>query len=298
MEPGSISISTFPLTKTGRKASPERFYDLRFPLIMGVLNTTPDSFTDGGKYIDLENAVERAFQMVSQGADIIDIGGESTRPFADPVTIDIEIARTIPVIERIIDNIEVPISIDTRHTLVASRALEAGASMINDVYGLRETGMDRLVADSGATAIIMHMKGTPKDMQVSPGYNDVIGDIHGFLSGRVAHMQSLGVPKDRLIVDPGIGFGKRLEDNLSILRELGRFSDIGCPVLVGASRKSFIGQLLGSGPDDRIEGSLASALIAVKNGASMVRVHDVKETKRVLDIYRAVYIGQSVPLEH
>ncbi|MBN1539862.1 MAG: dihydropteroate synthase [Candidatus Thermoplasmatota archaeon] len=278
---------------TGREPSPERFEDLRLPLIIGILNTTPDSFSNGGEYLEFDDAVERAYQMVAHGADIVDIGGESTRPFADPVTLELEVKRTIPVIERIVDDIGVPISIDTRHAHVAEMALKAGASIINDVRGLQEPGMDRLVASSGATAIIMHMKGTPKDMQVSPLYDDVISEIHGFLSGRVAHMVSLGVPRERLMIDPGIGFGKRLEDNLAILRNLGRFLDIGCPVLVGASRKSFIGQLLGSGPQERLEGSLASAIIAVMNGASIVRVHDVKETKRALDIYKAVHLYRS-----
>ncbi|MGA1793875.1 MAG: dihydropteroate synthase [Thermoplasmatota archaeon] len=283
-----FSVSMVPLMKAGRKPVPERFENIPSPSIMGILNITPDSFSDGGRYQDLDAATQRVLEMVEQGADFIDIGGESTRPFADPVPLDVEIGRTIPVIESVVDLIEVPISIDTRHVEVAKLALEAGASMVNDVNGLRAEGMDELVADSGASAVIMHMKGSPKNMQVSPGYEDVISDIHSFLSERVSHMVSLGVPRKHLMIDPGIGFGKRVSDNLMILRDLESFSDIGCPILVGASRKSFIGHVLGLEVEDRLEGSLAAALISAINGASVLRVHDVKETKLVMKMLGSI----------
>ncbi len=275
-----------PLNLNGSDVTPS--ITLGSPVIMGILNVTPDSFSDGGIFLDTRSALEHARKMVSEGARIIDIGGESTRPFADKVHIGEEIRRVIPVIEAVSDELDVVISIDTRHTGVARKALEAGASMINDVNGLREEGMEELVADSGATAVIMHMKGTPKDMQVSPTYGDVIADIHSFLSERVDTMVDKGHSKDKLIIDPGIGFGKRVGDNLAILKDLDRFSDIGCPILVGASRKSFIGAVLDVEVDERLEGSIASAVISYINGASILRVHDVKETRRALDLAAAI----------
>lgn len=288
MEPERISFSQIPLKRSGIEIEPSLFKDLEPPLIMGILNVTPDSFSDGGSYHSLDQAVDRAIEMVEQGADIIDIGGESTRPFADPVSIQEEIDRTLPVIHGLIQKVKIPLSIDTRHPEVARLALEAGASIVNDVNGLREPGMDQLVVETDSSAVIMHMKGTPKDMQVSPSYEDVIEDIHVFLSERVDHMVDLGANRDRLFIDPGIGFGKRVGDNLMILRELARFSDIGCPILLGASRKSFIGEVLDSEVDDRLEGSLASAVIAAVNGASILRVHDVRETKRALKIFQSM----------
>lgn len=288
MRPDRFSISHQPMKKIGREIEPEMFVDLEPPVIMGILNVTPDSFSDGGSHNSTDEAVKRAIEMIDQGAALIDIGGESTRPFAEPVSREEEIRRTIPVIEKLVDKVNIPISIDTRHTEVARLALEVGASIVNDVNGLREPGMDEFVVESGSSAVIMHMKGTPKDMQIAPGYEDVINDIHHFLLERVDHMVSIGARKDRLIIDPGIGFGKRVGDNLMILRELDRFSDIGCPILVGPSRKSFIGYILGSDVDDRLEGSLASAVIAAMNGASVLRVHDVKETKRALMITEAI----------
>jgi dihydropteroate synthase len=255
---------------------------------VGILNVTPDSFSDGGSYRTVQDAVDRAIRMVEEGADIIDVGGESTRPFAPPVTVGEERDRVVPVIKELVDHIKVPISVDTRHPEVASAAMDSGAAMVNDVYALREVGMDQLIVQRGATAVLMHMKGTPRDMQVSPEYCDVVGEVRAFLQGRIEHMMSLGCPKEALIIDPGIGFGKRVGDNLTILRDLHRLSDLGCPIMVGASRKSFIGAVLDARVDDRMEGSLSSAVIAVMNGASFVRVHDVIETRRALDILKAV----------
>jgi dihydropteroate synthase len=288
MGPDRFSISESPLIRIGKDVDRHFFKDLESPIIMGILNTTPDSFSDGDSFSTMDQAVNRALEMVEQGADIIDIGGESTRPFADPVPIQEEIDRTIPIIRSLIDIVKVPLSIDTRHVEVARLALESGASMVNDVYGLRGSGMEELIVETGASAVIMHMKGTPKDMQITPSYDDVINDIHSFVSERVEQMVDIGASRSRLIIDPGIGFGKRVGDNLMILRELERFSDIGCPIMVGASRKSFIGKVLDAEVDDRLEGSLASAVIAAMNGASILRVHDVKETRRVLNIFKGV----------
>ncbi|MFW3146073.1 MAG: dihydropteroate synthase [Thermoplasmatota archaeon] len=277
-----IGFSTEPLIRTGRSPVEKRFKELEPPLVMGILNVTPDSFSDGGSFDDLERAVERALEMVDEGADIIDVGGESTRPFAEPVSREEELGRVMPVIERLVDRIDVPISVDTRHVEIAKAALDSGASLVNDVNGFREPGMEELLRDSGASGIIMHMKGTPGDMQVAPSYGSVIDEIHDFLAGRVSHLCEIGVERSRLIIDPGIGFGKRVEDNLEILRELGRFRDIGCPILIGTSRKSFIGHVLDLDVEERLEGSLSSAIVAFQNGASILRVHDVKETKRAL----------------
>ena len=283
-----ISISSDPLERAGFEPVKENFFNLETPVVIGILNVTPDSFSDGGSYGNLEEAVERAVLMATEGAGIIDVGGESTRPFADPVPLEEEIRRTIPVVEKLVERLDVPVSIDTTHPEVALRALEKGACMVNDVSGLREEGMGELVAEFGASACIMHMKGSPRDMQIAPSYEDVLSDIHEFLKERVKVMGELGIGKDRLMIDPGIGFGKRVGDNLVILRDLDRFLDIGCPVLLGASRKSFIGKVLDVEVDERLEGSIASAVVGYLNGASAFRVHDVKETRRALNIVKAI----------
>jgi dihydropteroate synthase len=282
-----LKIRTDPLERAGIEHDPG-FFKIGTPAVMGILNVTPDSFSDGGECGSLDGAVAKGKRLVEAGADILDIGGESTRPFASPVSAEEEISRVIPVIRELSRYVKVPISIDTRHAYVASLALDSGAAMVNDVYALREVGMEGLVAERGATAVLMHMKGTPKDMQVSPDYADVVGEVREFLLQRIEHMGSIGCPKDRLIVDPGIGFGKRVSDNLTILRDLGRLKDIGCPILVGASRKSFIGKVLDAKLGDRLEGSLAAAVVAAMNGASILRVHDVRETKKALEIVKAV----------
>ncbi len=279
-----MDISTGSLKDFDRK----KFSNLRPPLIMGILNVTPDSFSDGGEHNTFQKAVDRSLKMVEEGADIIDIGGESTRPFAEEVLTEEEMDRTIPVIEAIADNIDVPISIDTRHPEVARRALDAGAVMVNDVNSLREPGMEDLVIERDVNAVLMHMKGTPRNMQVDPSYDDVVEEVLAFLEGRIDSFVEKGGKKERLFVDPGIGFGKRVEDNLILLRDLDRFCELDCPVLVGASRKSFIGKVLDLDVKDRLEGSLGAAVVAYLNGASVIRVHDVKETRRTLDLVRAI----------
>ncbi len=261
--------------------------------LMGILNVTPDSFSDGGAYLSPSVAVDRALRMIDEGADIIDVGPESTRPGAEPVSANVQIQRAVPVIEGIRRrDRSVTISIDTRLAEVAGSAIQAGANMVNDVSALRDDdGLVDVVASSGVDLVLMHMRGRPAEMQRGGGpvYDDVIDEIVSFLGERVAHAESCGVDRRRIIVDPGIGFGKQAEDNLRILRELRRFTIIGPPVLVGASRKRFIGGVLSiDEPGDRLAGSLACAAMAVMGGASILRVHDVKETAEVTRMCEAV----------
>ncbi len=262
-------------------------------LLMGILNVTPDSFSDGGAYLSPGVAVDHALRMIDEGADIIDVGPESTRPGAEPVSANVQIQRAVPVIEGIRrHDRSVTISIDTRLAEVAGSAIQAGANMVNDVSALRDDdGLVDVVASSGVDLVLMHMRGRPAEMQCGGGpvYDNVIDEIVSFLGERVAHAESCGVDRDKIIVDPGIGFGKQAEDNLRILRQLRRFTQIGPPVLVGASRKRFIGGVLSiDEPSDRLAGSLACAVMAVMNGASILRVHDVKETAEVARMCEAV----------
>jgi dihydropteroate synthase len=254
---------------------------------MGVLNVTPDSFSDGGNFFDTESAVAHARQMAEDGADCIDVGGESTRPGSDPVSEEEELRRVIPVIEGLKGDITIPISIDTYKPRVAREALQAGASIINDVTGLTNPEMLAVAADAHVPVVVMHMQGQPKTMQENPVYGDVVADIMSFFRERIAHAKDAGVGD--LILDPGIGFGKTLEHNLTILKRLGEFSTLGFPILVGASRKSFIGTLTGNLPaSERLEGTLAASVIAVAYGASWVRVHDVKAHARALAVADAI----------
>ncbi len=249
------------------------------PLIMGILNVTPDSFSDGGEFLDVKTAVKHAQSMIEDGADIIDIGGESTRPFSDPVSADEELKRVIPVIKELSGITDTPISIDTSKPEVARAALNAGASLVNDVYGARKEGMAELIADTGVPVVLMHMLGEPKTMQTDTHYNDVMDDIVDFFRERIAYMEEMGVKRDKIILDPGIGFGKTHEQNLEILHRLSELRIFGMPVLVGASRKGFIGTVTGRDVDERLYGSVSAAVISVMSGASIVRVHDVSETR-------------------
>lgn len=264
---------------------------------MGILNVTPDSFSDGGFFFDRAKAVTQALRMVEDGADIIDIGGESTRPGAEAVTLDEEVRRTIPVIEALAGTVRVPLSIDTYKAEVARRALEAGASMVNDISGLRfDPGMAEMVAGYGVPVIVMHIRGTPRDMQRNPVYDALIPEILDYLRGSVEIAVRAGVSEERIIVDPGIGFGKTFDHNLQIIRNLGEFSVLGRPVAVGVSRKAFLGKILGDAPPlERLEGSAAAVAISVFNGAGMVRVHDVKEMARVVKVADAVRRGSVSP---
>ena len=248
--------------------------------IMGILNVTPDSFSDGGKYSDTRQAVDRALRMVDEGADIIDVGGESTRPGSDPVAVEEEIHRVLPVIEELSEKTLIPISIDTYKSEVAEKALQAGACIVNDVSGLSfDPLMTSTIAKHGASVVIMHMLGTPKTMQRDPVYDDVVNDVVRFLGQQSTKAQSAGIRQ--IIVDPGLGFGKTLQHNIELMQNLSTLRQLGYPVLVGPSRKSFLGAILDLPVDERLEGTAAAVALCIRNGASIVRVHDVREMKRV-----------------
>ena len=262
-------------------------------IIMGTLNVTPDSFSDGGKFFSIDSAVNHAIVMEKEGADIIDIGGESTRPGAKPVSLDEEINRVIPVLEELVKKIKVPISIDTYKSKIAKKALEIGANMINDITALQgDKLLASIVADYEVPICLMHMKGSPRNMQINPVYDDIVKEIISFLKKRAYYAISCNIKKENIIIDPGLGFGKRtgkgIEDNCEILKRLAELKKLGYPILVGASRKTFIGNICGVEKplpvNERLEGSLAAACIAVTNGADIIRVHDVKETRRCIDL--------------
>ena len=269
------------------------FYFGKKTYIMGILNVTPDSFSDGNLFFSLDKAVSHAIKMQDEGADIIDIGGESTRPGADSTSKDIEMKRVIPVIEKLVDKISIPISIDTYKSEVAMKALDCGASMINDITALKgDKKLVNIAAEYEVPICLMHMKGNPRNMQQNPYYDDVVNEIKDFLKERTEYAISNDIKKENIIIDPGLGFGKRtgrgVEDNCEILRRLGEFKDMGFPILVGPSRKTFIGNVCGGKSQlpvtNRLEGSLAAACLAIMNGADIIRVHDVKETRRCIDI--------------
>ncbi|MES9963952.1 MAG: dihydropteroate synthase [Candidatus Sedimenticola sp. 20ELBAFRAG] len=263
--------------------------DLAKPRIMGILNVTPDSFSDGGSYAGVDEALTRAQAMVDEGADIIDVGGESTRPGARPVSDQEELDRVAPIIEGIASRLDVPVSIDTSKARVMREAVLAGAGMINDVMALRGDLALEAAAEARVPVCLMHMQGEPRTMQSSPQYDDVVLDIKAFLKERVAACNLAGIPSKRLLLDPGFGFGKTLEHNLRLLADLGSLAELDFPLLVGISRKSMIGTLLdGADVDQRLYGSLAAAVMAVERGASILRVHDVKPTADALKVASAV----------
>jgi dihydropteroate synthase len=264
------------------------------PLIMGVLNVTPDSFSDGGKYIDPDKAVDHALYMVDSGADIIDIGGESSRPGAESVSADEEIERVVPIIKKARKKIKIPIAIDTVKSEVAERAFDVGATMLNDISALRaDENMADLAAGKEVHVILMHMRGTPNDMQKNTEYNDIIGEISAFLNEMALKAMEKGIKREKIIIDPGLGFGKSVDGNFTILKNLDKFCKLGYPVLVGASRKSFIGKTLSVELDQRLEGSIAAACYAVLNGADIIRVHDVNETRRAIAIIEKISTAES-----
>jgi dihydropteroate synthase len=256
---------------------------------MGVLNITPDSFSDGGKFMDVGTAVAHALQMEEDGADIIDVGGESSRPGADPVSEEEEMSRVIPVIDGIRRNSQILISVDTNKSKVADSALQVGANWINDISGLRaDPEMVDVAKSFDCPVVIMHMQGTPKTMQANPGYEDVCQEVNLFFEERIATLGQQGITK--VILDPGIGFGKRLEDNLDLIRHSDRFQHHGRPILVGPSRKSFIGMITGQAEDQRLAGTLAAIQVLVQKGAHLLRVHDVLETMDYLKVMTALDI--------
>ncbi len=269
-----------------------RQYELDFPrpaLVMGIVNVTPDSFWDGGKYFTPAAAVTHALELVRQGADIIDIGGESTRPHASPVSVEEELRRVLPVLQELAPQLRVPISIDTRKPEVARAALQSGASIVNDIGANRtDHSMWHLVAGSGAAYVCMHMQGTPETMQYQPTYTDVVLEVEQFFSSRLEQLSHCGVHPEQIILDPGIGFGKTLEHNLQLLGNLNRFRGLGRPLLVGVSRKSFIGRIAGAEADGRLPGALACACLAVEAGVEIIRAHDVNETVQALRMVDAI----------
>jgi dihydropteroate synthase len=257
--------------------------------IMGILNVTPDSFSDGGRFVAKESVITQAAAMVEAGADIIDVGGESTRPFAEPVSVAEELDRVIGAIVAIRKYHTIPISIDTTKAVVAREALAAGADIINDISALRfDPEMIALVRATEVPVIIMHMKGTPRDMQKNPVYDDVVAEVASFLDERLQWAEKMGVARERFIVDPGIGFGKTVTHNLLIIKRLREFTSLGCPLLVGHSRKAFIGTVLGREVDDREIGTAAVSVLAMLNGAAILRVHDVAKTVQAVRMAEAV----------
>lgn len=256
------------------------------PRVMGIVNVTPDSFSDGGRFAAVDDAIAHARSLICEGADILDIGGESTRPGAEPVDAEDEWRRIAPVLEALAES-GVPLSVDTRHAAVMRKALDLGADMINDVHGFLGDGAVDAVAASSAALCVMHMRGDPRTMQSAPVYADVVDEVLGFLRNRVRVLRDARVAAARLLVDPGIGFGKTLHDNLALLAASARFARL-APVLVGVSRKSMIGQLTGRSMHDRLAGSVAGALAAVAHGASLVRVHDVAATRDALAVWSAI----------
>lgn len=263
----------------------------RRPVVMGIVNVTPDSFSDGGQFHRAAAAIAAAREMASQGADVIDVGGESTRPGSDAVGIQEELDRVMPVLEALVADggIDVPVSIDTRKARVAAEALRIGCHMVNDVSAAADPDMiDLLRGHETIPVVIMHMLGDPKTMQQKPEYDDVVGEVSAFLGGRAAALERDGIARERIVVDPGIGFGKRFRDNLDILNRIDAFHSLGYPLLVGASRKTFLGELLDAPPQQRLFGSLAVAARCYAAGVEMIRVHDVRETVQLLRVLDAI----------
>ena len=265
-----------------------RLLDLTVPRIMGILNVTPDSFSDGGDFFVPDAALNQAERMLGDGADIIDIGGESTRPGAEGVSDDEELRRVIPLVEAIVNRFAVIVSVDTSKPAVMGAAAAAGAGMLNDVRALRAPGALEAAREAALPVCLMHMQGAPRTMQDDPRYDDVVADVRRFLERRLAACEASGIPRHRLLVDPGFGFGKALTHNLQLLAGLNGLTDLGAPVLVGLSRKSMLGAITGRDVRDRVAASVAAAVLAVQRGAAIVRVHDVAETADALGVLRAV----------
>jgi dihydropteroate synthase len=259
------------------------------PRVMGIVNVTPDSFSDGGAHDTADAAFAHALRLLEEGADILDIGGESTRPGADEVPLEEELRRVVPLIERLSRETSAPISVDTSRPEVMRAAVGAGAGMLNDVYGLRRDGALDTAAALGMPVVLMHMLGEPRSMQQAPRYDDVVGEVHRFLAERIFAAEMAGIAKKRIVIDPGFGFGKDTTHNLALLAQLERFGDLGVPVLAGLSRKRTIGELTGRGiPRERVHGSVAAHLIAAQRGARLLRVHDVAATVDALKVWNAV----------
>jgi len=261
--------------------------------VMGILNVTPDSFSDGGKWCTLERAIEHSQVMAEAGADIIDVGGESTRPGSQPISVEEEKRRIIPVVERLLEEVDLPISVDTYKSEVAKDCLRLGAHMINDISALRfDPEMKEVVAASKAAVVLMHIKGRPQDMQENPHYDDLIEEITGYFKEAIKTAKEEGIEKERIVIDPGIGFGKTVAHNLEIMKGLDKFKSLGYPILIGPSRKSVIGKVLDLSVDQRLEGTAACVATCILNGASLIRVHDVKEMVKVAKMCDAIKRGE------
>ena len=261
-------------------------FDLSRPLVMGIVNVTPDSFSDGGQHFQRDTALAHAQQLIADGADILDIGGESTRPGAQPVSVDQELERVIPIIERL-RGVSVPISVDSCKPQVIRAAIAAGVQMVNDINALQDATALHAVAASNVAVCLMHKQGQPQTMQTQPYYQNVVAEVSAFLRDRIVAAEAAGIQRNRIVIDPGFGFGKSLEHNLTLLRELKKLTELGAPVLVGLSRKSMLGTLTGQDVTQRLPASVAAALIAVQRGAAIVRVHDVRATVDALKIWNA-----------
>ncbi|OGS95940.1 MAG: dihydropteroate synthase [Gallionellales bacterium RIFCSPLOWO2_02_FULL_57_47] len=261
--------------------------DLSRPLVMGIVNVTPDSFSDGGQHLQHAAALAHAQQLIAEGADILDIGGESTRPGAQPVSVQEELDRVLPVIEGL-RGAPVPVSIDTCKPEVMQAAIAAGAQMVNDINALQEDAALQIVAAGNVAVCLMHKQGSPQTMQTQPQYQNVVSEVSAFLRGRIAATEAAGIGRERIAIDPGFGFGKTLAHNLDLLRHLDKLRELGVPVLAGLSRKSMLGAITGQDVDHRVSASVAAALIAVQRGASIVRAHDVRETVDALKVWSAV----------
>ena len=266
------------------------------PRVVGILNVTPDSFSDGGEHATPEAAVAHGLRMAGEGADMLDVGGESTRPGADDVSAAEEVARVVPVIEQLAGQVDVPLAVDTSKPEVMRAAVAAGAGMVNDVYALRREGALDAVAELGVPVCLMHMQGEPRSMQAAPHYDDVVAEVHRFLAERVFACDMAGIERGKVMVDPGFGFGKNLEHNLALLRALDKLRDLAAGIYVGLSRKSMLGAITGrEQPADRVAASVAAALVAVQRGAVMVRTHDVAATRDALAVWQAVHAGDPAP---
>ena len=261
----------------------------RAPRVMGVVNVTPDSFSDGGRLPTPEDAAAHAGRLVADGADLLDVGGESSRPGSEPVPLAEELRRVVPAVEAIVAGVAVPVSVDTTRAEVARQAIKAGATIVNDISALvDDPALTRVVADSGAGVVLMHMRGTPRTMQVDPRYGDVVAEVYEFLARRIEAAEAAGIARERIAVDPGIGFGKTFGHNLELLRNLGRFASLGCAVLIGTSRKGLLGTLTGRPVDQRVTASVVSSLAAAVAGASVVRVHDVGPMADAIKVWTAL----------
>jgi dihydropteroate synthase len=276
----------------GRPREPVAGLALVRPHLMGIVNVTPDSLSDGGQFLGPEAAIEHALRLEAEGADIIDVGAESTRPGSDPVGLDEELRRIMPVLEGLASRLRVPLSVDTRKAEVMRRAAQSGAALINDVSALtHDPGALEVAAATGLPVVLMHAQGDPRTMQERPHYADVVLDVYDWLGARIDACEGAGIPRSRLIVDPGIGFGKTLAHNLALLGALSIFHGLGCPILLGASRKSFIGELTGADVADRLPGSIAAALLGAGQGVQILRVHDVAATRQALAVWEAALGG-------